>query len=311
MNAAGWVCVALLAGPPANLEAAERPGWAVLIRPHNYDPRDPWDYTRRQGRPAPGNRVDGPLWNRSANSPAVPPQPIPAVIPVPTVEQRVLALGYSVRGAPIVMHVFGTGEQRLLIFAAIHGDEPNTAGVARRLIEELETSPQVPEGCSVAVIPVANPDGLVKRTRQNSREIDLNRNFPARNFAVGKKGRYFGGDEASSEPETLALIKAIELFGPQAIISLHCIARGRHGNNYDGPGESLAAALAEKNGYNVLKSIGYPTPGSFGSWAGVDRQLPTITLELPSDLGDEKAWGENREALLAVVGGAGWAETGK
>ena len=47
--------------------------------------------------------------------------------------------------------------------------------------------------------------------------------------------------------------------------------------------------------------LGYPTPGSFGSWAGVDRQLPTITLELPSDAAGPVAWRENREALLSAI----------
>ena len=311
MRMLGWGLLTLCWCLPVGL--AEEP--QVLIRPHNYDPRDPWEYTRLKGQPAAGRRVDGPYWNRSpAGASVAAPAiviPIPATQTQPTAGERVLALGYSVRGAPIVMHVFGAGEQRLLIFAAIHGDEASTAGVARRLIGDLQSEPQVPEHCSVAVIPVANPDGLVRRTRQNAREIDLNRNFPARNFAVGKKGRYFGGDEASSEPETQALMKAIELFGPQAIISLHCIARGRHGNNYDGPGELLAKALSARNDYPVLKSIGYPTPGSFGSWAGADRQIPTITLELPGDASDDQAWADVGKSLLAVSGGEGWAEVGK
>ena len=32
--------------------------------------------------------------------------------------------------------------------------------------------------------------------------------------------------------------------------------------------------------YPVEASIGYPTPGSFGTYAGIERQIPTITLEL-------------------------------
>ena len=30
-------------------------------------------------------------------------------------------------------------------------------------------------------------------------------------------------------------------------------------------------------------SIGYPTPGSFGTWAGVEKKIPTITLELDEE----------------------------
>ena len=81
----------------------------------------------------------------------------------------------------------------------------------------------------------------------------------------------------------------------------HAITRGKHGNNFDGPAEELAQTMSRHNEYSVLKSIGYPTPGSFGSWAGIDRQIPTITLELPSDASGPIAWQENREALLSAI----------
>jgi protein MpaA len=65
---------------------------------------------------------------------------------------------------------------------------------------------------------------------------------------------------------------------PRAIVSVHqpfrCV-------NWDGPAEPLARAMAASCGYPLRASIGYPTPGSFGSCYGVDRQLPVITLELP------------------------------
>ena len=40
--------------------------------------------------------------------------------------------------------------------------------------------------------------------------------------------------------------------------------------------------MARACGYPARASVGYPTPGSFGSAYGVDRGLPVITLELPS-----------------------------
>ncbi len=33
-------------------------------------------------------------------------------------------------------------------------------------------------------------------------------------------------------------------------------------------------------GLPTRASVGYPTPGSFGAWAGVDRGMSVITLEL-------------------------------
>jgi protein MpaA len=59
--------------------------------------------------------------------------------------------------------------------------------------------------------------------------------------------------------------------------------------------------MAMHNVYPVKATIGYPTPGSFGSWAGIDLQIPVITLELPRDLPSEKAWEGNRDALLEAI----------
>lgn len=210
-------------------------------------------------------------------------------------------LGKSVLGLPIVGHFFGVTGPKTLIFAAIHGDEPNTAFVANQLVEHLTKNPEAYYARRVAVVPVANPDGLARGTRKNAREIDLNRNFPARNFAVGKKDRYFGGEQPASEPETQLLIELIDDWQPNRIITLHAITRGKHGNNFDGPAEGLAKTMSRHNEYSVLKTMGYPTPGSFGSWAGIDRRLPSITLELPSDAAGPVAWRENREALLSAI----------
>ena len=74
-------------------------------------------------------------------------------------------------------------------------------------------------------------------------------------------------------------------------------------NNYDGPAQSLAEAMSKCNGYSVKENIGYSTPGSLGSWAGIDRMIPIITLELRHSMAGEKAWQENQAALMEVIAG--------
>ncbi len=51
--------------------------------------------------------------------------------------------------------------------------------------------------------------------------------------------------------------------------------------NYDGPAAAWAEAVAQACGWPARGDIGYPTPGSFGSWLGLDQGLPVLTLELP------------------------------
>ena len=265
--------------------------WQVLITPFNVDTANLWEYSRRGGVLSPGHTAFGRVWNR----------PLRSLTIRPAHDHETRQLGTSVMGVPIVGHFFGSSGPKTLIFAAIHGDEPTTAQVTRRLVEYLSTHPEGYLGRRVLVLPVANPDGLARQTRANARQIDLNRNFPSKNFAVGKKGRYFGGEQPASEPETQSLMLLIDDWQPDRIITIHSIVRGKHGNNFDGPGEALAQLMSRHNEYAVLPSIGYPTPGSFGSWAGVDRQTPTITLELPSDGTGEACWRECCDALLAVI----------
>ncbi|MDB5390319.1 MAG: Zinc carboxypeptidase [Planctomycetaceae bacterium] len=227
----------------------------------------------------------------------------PKSLPLPPVQKHpeTVQLGYSVKGIPILMQVFGDEGPVTLIFGAIHGSEPNSGDLARRLLDYLQQHPEAYTGYRVAIIPVANPDGLVRNQRLNENKVDLNRNFPAVNWATSKPGSYHGGEKAASEPETQAVIKSVEMLSPQRIVSIHAITRGRECNNYDGPADKLAELMKSKNGYRIAKTIGYPTPGSFGSWAGLDRQIPTITLELPHDLAGADCWRVHQAALEAVI----------
>ena len=69
--------------------------------------------------------------------------------------------------------------------------------------------------------------------------------------------------------------------------------------NYDGPAAAIADAMAAVNGYPVTSSIGYPTPGSLGSWAGVDQGIATVTLELDGADSYEQAYAANAPAIMA------------
>ena len=239
--------------------------------------------------------------------PAAPPATPPAAPPVATATatsaDRVLTLGHSADARPVTLHLFGDTAvgpaNTVLIFGGIHGNEPTSAGVAGELVQHLRRDPDAYRGRCVAVIPEANPDGLARRMRSNANLVDLNRNFPAANWRKTRKSWSHGGDAPASQPETKLLVGAIEQLKPARVVAVHSMDDPC--NNYDGPGEPLAKLMAARNGYPVKASIGYPTPGSFGSWAGGDRQIPVITLELPNRGTTATSWAANREALLAFI----------
>ena len=232
------------------------------------------------------------------------PRPAPVTISRegPRAGIRLVTLGQSVQGKPLVMHVLGSGGNPIFIFGGIHGHEPTAAQLGEQMLDFLLDHPRAWAGSSVAILPVANPDGLAKGTRQNFNGVDCNRNFAARNWKKGRPGhRYYGGPRPLSEPETRAIAEAVQTLRPKAIIAIHSMPGGKFCNNYDGPARGLAEIMARKNHYPVKASIGYPTPGSFGSWAGIDLQIPTITLELPREQPVSQVWPGNRDAILAVI----------
>ncbi|MCZ6653356.1 MAG: zinc carboxypeptidase, partial [Planctomycetota bacterium] len=112
---------------------------------------------------------------------------------------------------------------------------------------------------------------------------------------------YYGGLSAGSETETQLILELIRQHGPRRILMIHCIDDVRHCVNYDGPAEELARAMAKENGYEVRSDIGHATPGSLGTWAGYERQIPTVTLELPANETDEKCWQDNRDAVMSFI----------
>ena len=204
----------------------------------------------------------------------------------------------SVEGRPIYFFEFGEGDSTTLIFGGFHGSEISGVQLVYRFAEYLYQEPQVELTSRVIIVPVLNPDGLVKASRTNARGVDINRNFPTANWSDKHKAKKnFPGPFPASEPETQAVIALLEKFTPQRIISVHAPLEVV---NYDGPALALATEMAKYNAYPVDSDIGYATPGSFGTYVGKERSIPTITLELPRHL-TEAGWEKNRDALLAAI----------
>ena len=187
--------------------------------------------------------------------------------------------GHSYLGAPLEVWR-PAGPCRLLIFAAIHGEEGETTNALSLALRHLtDPSPHC------AVVLAANPDGLSRGTRGNARGVELNRNFPTGDWQrepVLHRATLDGprevalspGTEAGSEPETRALLALIRDLEPEAVVALHaplaCI---------DDPNDSeLGRWLAERTGLPLVPDVGYPTPGSFGTW-GAEQGLPVVTYE--------------------------------
>ena len=117
----------------------------------------------------------------------------------------------------------------------------------------------------------------------------MNRNFPTQNWGKNEGDNatcddcttaYFGGKSPASEIETQFVINIIEEYKPELILTLHAPYKVV---NYDGPAQDIAEKISQIINYPTEASIGYPTPGSFGTYCGVERNIKTITLELDEE----------------------------
>jgi len=226
-----------------------------------------------------------------------PPAPAPASAAEPA-RGAWEPIGRSVSGRRIEALTLPAPGPRALIVGGIHGDEPEAQGAIDELAAHLaSTRPNA----TIRIVRDANPDGTAAGSRANSRGIDLNRNWPARNFTPAPDR----GPAPLSEPETRALHREIVRFGPDLVIVCHSSPRGPF-VNFDGPGAELAAAFATAAGrtdgrWRVVPEIGYATPGSLGSYIGIDLGVPILTVELARSGAPEGARAALREGVSAVL----------
>lgn len=189
---------------------------------------------------------------------------------------RSFNLAHSPLGLSIpIFHFMGPGP-KVLILGGVHGDEVEGVMTAEKLLEGCLKSYTLKLNLFIA--PRFNPEGILGRTRGNSRQVDLNRNLPTKDWSGNfENPRYNPGPRPLSEPENQGLVQWFEKENPSFVLSLHSW-KPMHQINGDCLPE--AEVLQKHTGYPIERDIGYPTPGSLGTYAGIERNIPTLTYEI-------------------------------
>lgn len=208
---------------------------------------------------------------------------------------KVLDQCESVEGRPIYHFDKLTSKKnakKILVLGLIHGDEGPSGTLISWWTQRLD---DIEPSNSWRLIPVSNPDGFIKNSRLNANGIDINRNFPTHDWdknamshwKLSQKSnpRRFPGNVAGSEKETLCIMKHIEEFKPDFVISAHTPYAVL---DFDGP----------KVQFPKFKELPWQTlgnfPGSLGRFMWVDRKTPVLTVELRG------AMPENHDAFLTL-----------
>ncbi|SDK75809.1 protein MpaA [Catalinimonas alkaloidigena] len=190
--------------------------------------------------------------------------------------------GRSVAGTALEVFLPPQKPIQYLLLAAHHGDEPETTVLLSTALRSI-----LPAQLASAVVLAVNPDALARGTRGNLNGVDLNRNFPTKDWSPAPVHHRWHqdsdpravalspGSAPLSEPENQALVALVKRLQPKMIVTFHaplaCV---------DDPADTpLGRLLSDMTGLPHVADVGYATPGSFGTWAQEQGQ-PLITFEL-------------------------------
>jgi hypothetical protein len=209
-------------------------------------------------------------------------------------DKKECVIGSTVLNKNLTARVFGSGENRIFLFGAIHGSEQNSAETMFQLINAIEAKQiKIPSDKQVIILPSLNLDSYTSNERLNENKVDLNRNFDTKDWVAdtfltdNQTFKNGGGSKPFSEPETQAVSKLIETVNPYITVSYHSWGKYVIPNSTE-----LALEMGLK--YSQLSKYVYSDPaientgfnyvatGTINTW-GDENNYNIITIEL-SDL---------------------------
>lgn len=240
----------------------------------------------------------------------------------------------SERGMPLVYWEFnGLGSARdtdrkdetTLVLGGVHPDEITPIHLAFRFAQELQRNPGIYVDRRVIVAPLVNPDGFFVRPyrRTNANGVDLNRNFATRDWWSSATRlwhtrrqadpRHFPGFSPHTEEGTRFQVDLLERYDADKVVSIHSPLGFL---DYDGPGDTktsnlstnekrareLASLVSRSSKNYAVKDFTY-YPGSLGNYSGIERFIPTVTLEMQSTNPklSNRYWADFFPGLVAAV----------
>jgi protein MpaA len=210
----------------------------------------------------------------------------------PAPASRVVSIGRSVQGRPIVARITGDAEasRRVLVVGCVHGDEP--AGIA--ITRSLRTATP-PPGVTLWIVDTFNPDGRAAHTRQNAHGVDLNRNSPARWRPL--KGIFYSGSRPLSEPESKAIHRLVLRLRPAITIWYH-----QHATLVDDSGGDRAVERRYARMVRLPFRHFGDVPGSITGWQNATfRSATAFVVELPAGRLSRTAIARHANAVLALA----------
>ena len=201
-----------------------------------------------------------------------------------------MVIGSSRQHRPII--AYEIGDPRLpsvLLVGCIHGNETAGVPVARWLVAHAQGLHRV----HLWIVPVLNPDGVARHTRQDAAGVDLNRNFPFHWVRANRGTLHYSGPQALSEPESQALARLARSARPTYGVWFHQALAVID----DSQGPPAVEALFSRTLHLPMRRL-TDYRGSAVGWEDQLRSHSAFAVELPAG---RLSRDNVRSAALAVV----------
>ena len=241
----------------------------------------------------------------------------PAETPARAQSGEAQVIGYTQMAQLLVVYSLGNGPTSIFIMGGQHGwPEENSVRLADELYRYYAANPgAIPPGVRLDFLSPANPDGMLRGSRQFLSGVDPNRNWGGPDWAsdawdsnaVFRRG--LGGAEPFSEPETQFTRDYVVETQPALVINYHSRGGFMLGGR-TGAGAPLADAYAAASGYyrpggtpggtpgGAPSVLPYRATGSMNVWLNTVG-ISGILIELTDSFGSEYA--RNLAGLQAAL----------
>lgn len=112
--------------------------------------------------------------------------------------------GFSEENQPLYSITYGKGDFKILMWSQMHGNESTTTKAIFDLLNFLNAADDLDSKITLKILPMLNPDGALRYTRENANGVDLNRD------ALNK-----------SQIEIKTLFSVFEDFKPDLCLNMH------------------------------------------------------------------------------------------
>ncbi|MGZ3769740.1 MAG: DUF2817 domain-containing protein [Bdellovibrio sp.] len=217
-----------------------------------------------------------------------------------------IGLSRQGKSIEIVMNSQKIEGRSILLMSGLHGDEIEGVMLSSMIFNHLRS---INDSILDKIIyaPIANPDGFTLNQRWNYNLVDLNRNWPTKDWSPKiVNPRYPPGPEAESEPETKSLRLFLDNSDIKFVIDLHSykdsVLLPLFYENSEDLSRSLHALSADLKIPIEYEqdNLGYSISGGFHTWC-YENEIQNLTVEVEKGIGQFAVKERYLDAIIKFI----------